>query len=120
MIDHQQHVPVPQALTQNNGTPVRQIIASVASEFGFTPADLIGQGRRAEVVNARYAAIYAVRQAKPLFSLSRIGSVFGGRDHSTIFHALQKMQRLGVPQPDGTTRAFAALTGAPSQNGEAA
>lgn len=108
MIDHQQHAPVPQAASQSGSTPVRQIIASVAADFGFTPADLIGQGRRAEVVDARYAAIYAVRQAKPRFSLSRIGSVFGGRDHSTIFHALQRMQRQGVPQPDGTTAPFAA------------
>lgn len=118
MIDQQQHAPVPQSGAQSGGTPVRQIIASVAADFGFTPADLTGPARRAEVVRARYAAIYAVRQAKPHFSLSQIGSAFGGRDHSTIFHALQKMQQQGVPQPDGTARAFAALTS--SRNGEAA
>lgn len=107
MID-QQHAPVPQPATQSGGTPVRQIIVGVAEAFGFTPADLTGPARRAEVVRARWAAIYAVRQAKPHFSLSQIGSAFGDRDHSTIFHALQKMQRLGVPRPDGTTAPFAA------------
>lgn len=118
MIDQQQHATVPQAAVQSGGTPVRQIIVGVAEAFGFTPADLIGPARRAEIVRARYAAIYAVRQAKPHFSLSQIGSAFGGRDHSTIFHALQKMQQQGVPQPDGSARAFAALTS--SHNGGAA
>lgn len=113
MIDQQQHAPAPQSATQSGSTPVRQIIASVAAYFGFTPADLIGKGRRAEIVQARYAAIHAVRQAKPHFSLSQIGSAFGGRDHSTIFHALRKVEREGVPQSPS------ALTGAPSKGSAA-
>lgn len=112
MIDHQQHAPASQAPAQGNGAPVRQIIASVATAFGLTPADLVGKGRRAEVVQARYAAIHAVRQAKPHFSLSQIGSAFGGRDHSTVFHALRKVEREGVPQPPpaftGATKGSAA------------
>jgi chromosomal replication initiation ATPase DnaA len=122
LIDQHQHAPASSAPAHDtaSGAPVRQIIASVAAAFGLTPADLVGKGRRAEVVQARYTAIHAVRQAKPHFSLSQIGGAFGDRDHSTIFHALQKMQQQGVPQPDGSTRAFAALTGAPSRKGGAA
>ncbi|MGX5776958.1 helix-turn-helix domain-containing protein [Methylorubrum zatmanii] len=112
MIDQQQHAPVVQAAAPGviSDPPIRQIIAKVATSFGLTPADLIGQTHRANVVRARHAAIHAVRTAKPHLSLGQIGRAFD-RHHTTILHALRKMESEGVPQPPTV------LTGAPSRNG---
>ena len=90
---------------------VRQIISTAAADFGFELADLTGPDTRRDLVRARYAAIHAVRQAKPRFSLPQIGSAFG-RDHTTVLYALRKMEREGVPQPPpdltGATKGSAA------------
>ena len=77
----------------------KRIIARVAEAFGFTHADIVGDGRTSDVVRARYAAIAAVREARPDLSLPRLGRLFGGRDHTTMLHAIRKMERTGVPQP---------------------
>lgn len=68
----------------------RQIIASVAYEFGIGPKDITGHCRNAEITWARMYAICEVRLANPQWSLPRIAKEFGGRDHTTILHALKK------------------------------
>ncbi|MCJ2098468.1 helix-turn-helix domain-containing protein [Methylobacterium sp. E-046] len=77
----------------------KRIIAQVAEAFGFTHADIVGDGRTSDVVRARYAAIAAVREVRPDLSLPRLGRLFGGRDHTTMLHAIRKMEREGVPRP---------------------
>lgn len=77
---------------------VREIIAAITTAFGLTAAALVGRSRCQDVVRARFAAIHAVRRAKPHLSLPQIGRAFG-RDHTTILNALRKMERDGVPQP---------------------
>lgn len=76
----------------------KRIIARVAASFGFTYADILGPRQLAPLVRARWAAIAAVREARPDFSTPRLGRVFN-RDHTSILHAFRKMERLGVPQP---------------------
>ncbi|MFB0491249.1 chromosomal replication initiation ATPase DnaA [Methylobacterium sp. OAE515] len=76
----------------------RRIIAQVAVAFGLTHADVVGPSRTAPVLRARLAAIAAVREAHPDWSLPRLGRAFGGRDHTTMLHALRKIKRVGVPQ----------------------
>lgn len=77
----------------------KRIITRIAEAFGFTYADVIGDRRTAAVMRARWAAIAAVREAHPDWSLPRLGRVFGGRDHTTMLHAIRKMERVGVPRP---------------------
>jgi chromosomal replication initiation ATPase DnaA len=77
----------------------KRIITRIAEAFGFSYDDIIGDGRTARVVRARYAAIAAVREAWPNKSLPQLGRCFGDRDHTTMLHALRKMEREGVPQP---------------------
>lgn len=80
----------------------RRIIARVAAEFGVSVGEITGRAREARVLRARFAAIHAVKQAQPGLSLTRMGLHFGGRDHTTILNAYVRMERDGIPQPDGT------------------
>ncbi len=72
--------------------PVRTeaILAESASYFGVTVDDLRSQNRSRPIVQARQIAMYLVRDLTDL-SLPRIGAVFGGRDHTTVLHACQKI-----------------------------
>lgn len=76
----------------------RHIITQVAEAFGYTHADIVGPGRSAALVRARWAAIAAVRAARPDLSLNRLGRTFG-HDHTTIRHALRAVAAQGIPQP---------------------
>jgi chromosomal replication initiator protein len=72
--------------------PVRTdtILSEVASYFGVTIDDLKSQNRSRPIVQARQIAMYLLRDLTEL-SLPKIGEVFGGRDHTTVLHAHQKM-----------------------------
>jgi chromosomal replication initiator protein len=74
--------------------PVRtdSILAETAAYFGVTPDDLRSQNRSRPIVQARQIAMYLVRDLTDL-SLPKIGEVFGGRDHTTVLHACQKVVR---------------------------
>jgi chromosomal replication initiator protein len=72
--------------------PVRTetILAESASYFGVSVDDLRSQNRSRPIVQARQIAMYLVRDLTDL-SLPRVGAVFGGRDHTTVLHACQKI-----------------------------
>jgi chromosomal replication initiation ATPase DnaA len=78
------------------------IIGQTAKAFGVQRRDVVGHSRKALLVRARFAAIHAVKQSHPHLSLLKLGRLFGGRDHTSILTALRKVERDGVPQPDGT------------------
>ena len=75
---------------------VMQIIDRVAAEHEMTRADIIGRSRRRDVVNARYAAMFAVADHFKQISYPRLARIFD-RDHSTIMHAFQTRGRTKVP-----------------------
>ncbi len=64
-----------------------------AAELGFTFAQIRSQDRHRKVTFARQLLIYEVKQ---LFDRSypEIGRLFGGRDHTTILHAVKKIAKL--------------------------
>lgn len=74
--------------------PVRTeaILAETAGYFGVTVDDLRSQNRSRPIVQARQMAMYLVRDFTDL-SLPKVGEVFGGRDHTTVLHACQKVVR---------------------------
>ena len=53
---------------------------------------LRGQSRGREVVNARQIAMYLMRRMICM-NLADIGKEFGDRDHSTIMHSLDKVEK---------------------------
>lgn len=70
----------------------RQISAVVARHFELTVSDLKGPSRRQHVVEARAAAMYLCRSLTDA-SLAAVGRHFGGRDHTTVIHACQKIEQ---------------------------
>ncbi|MER9937436.1 helix-turn-helix domain-containing protein [Mesorhizobium sp. M0088] len=71
-------------------TKTQQIIADMAHQHGVTYADVISKSRRHHFVKARTEAIWALKDWNPSLSLPQIGRLMGGRDHTTILHALRK------------------------------
>jgi chromosomal replication initiator protein len=71
----------------------QEIVQVVAEHFGLRPEDLVGGGRRKEVVLPRQMAMFLVRELTRA-SLPEIGQLFGGRDHTTVLYAIQKVQEL--------------------------
>jgi chromosomal replication initiator protein len=66
------------------------VIEAVASSFHLTAADLKTRKRDKETALARQVAMYLIRQ-ETASSLAQIGSELGGRDHSTVIHACEKI-----------------------------
>ena len=76
----------------------RQITPSIILEetsdmFGFSVEDIIGASRRRPLVTARQVAMYVFREATDL-SYPAIAREFGGRDHTTVIHAVDKIGKL--------------------------
>ncbi len=72
-------------------TPER-ILSAVAERFGVKTEALLGQRRTQIVALPRQVAMYLLRQLTDL-SLTEIGRVFGGRDHTTVLYACDKIGR---------------------------
>ena len=72
------------------------IMESSARYFGISHDDLTGSSRVASIASARQIAMYLCRELTDL-SLPKIGAKFGGRDHSTVLHAVRKIsEKIGV------------------------
>lgn len=69
------------------------IISSFAKYFGIDRGVLISPTRKQEIVKARDLTAYLLREHSDL-SFPAIGRLLGGRDHSTIIHAYQKIKKL--------------------------
>jgi chromosomal replication initiator protein len=76
--------------TKNITTTANLIIGVVAKSFQLSPGDLKSSKRDKETVLARHVAMYLIRQETDC-SLSHIGKEIGGRDHSTVLHACEKI-----------------------------
>jgi chromosomal replication initiator protein len=87
-------------------TPER--IARVVSEYYSVPMDVLqGQKRDKAIVVPRQIAMFLMREETDV-SLLRIGAELGGRDHSTVLHACDKITR-EVAANDDLRREIAAV-----------
>jgi len=68
-----------------------EIIEQVSDYFRLTEDDLLSRSRKQEIAKARQIAMYLCRELTD-DSYSRIGTRFGGRDHSTVIHAYRKIE----------------------------
>ena len=66
------------------------ILDATAKTFGFTLDELCGPNRRRPLVTARQIAMYVMRELTD-FSYPAIAREFGGRDHTTVIHAVDKI-----------------------------
>ncbi len=70
-----------------------QIITKTAAVANVIEADLIGPSRKQPLARWRQIAMYLCRELTDL-SLPKIGARFGGRDHTTVIHAIEKIKHL--------------------------
>ena len=75
------------------GIPIKLIIRKTATHFRLTPLDLLSQRRTNNIVRPRQVAMFIAKKLT-LCSLPEIGRRFGGRDHTTILHAVRKINEL--------------------------
>jgi chromosomal replication initiator protein len=66
------------------------VLEAVVGHLGAKLADLQSKRRSHSVVGPRQIAMYLARKLTPM-SLEEIGGYFGGRDHSTVIYAVQKV-----------------------------
>jgi chromosomal replication initiator protein len=69
------------------------ILSSVAEFTGISVTEIIGDKRTRPVVEGRHLAMYLARELTDA-SLPKIGERIGGRDHTTVLHAVEKITKL--------------------------
>ena len=79
------------SLSDKKGTiDAIDIVETVAKYYKLSAQDLFGQRRTKNIVEPRMIAIYLINELLSM-PLAAIGDMFGGRDHSTIIHARNKI-----------------------------
>ena len=73
-------------------TPER-ILSAICHYYKQRKEDVLGKGKKAEVVKARQICAYLMCEMLSL-PLVSIGNILGGRDHTTIMYARDKMEKL--------------------------
>jgi chromosomal replication initiator protein len=72
-------------------TSIEKIQELVANYYSISKRDLVSKSRRARLAYARQVAMYLCRTYGNCI-LADIGAAFGNRDHSTVLHALKKIE----------------------------
>jgi len=78
--------------TKNNVT-IDKIIEYVCKIYNMQYDDIIGKKRPKNIAMARQVAMYLCRKITDA-SLPKIGQAFGGRDHTTVIHAYEKIEKM--------------------------
>jgi chromosomal replication initiator protein len=77
---------------------IEDIQKLVASHYSVSRADILSSRRTAAVVKPRQVAMFLAKMLTPR-SLPEIGRRFGGRDHTTVLHAVRKIEALLQSDP---------------------
>jgi len=77
-------------LPQKRNIAPDKIFEAVAFDGGVTVAELFGQNRSNKIALPRQMAMYLLRELNET-SLPQIGELLGGRDHTTVMHAIRKI-----------------------------
>jgi len=80
-------------LPQRSTIEPNSVIRAVAAAFGITNEQIYGRDRTREVALPRQVAMYLLRDAANI-SLPQIGEALGGRDHTTVIYACEKVADL--------------------------
>ena len=78
------------AISQAQNLSVDKIMDVVCKYYNVKKADLIGKKKNKEIVDPRQICIYLITELMDI-PLMTIGNAFGGRDHTTIMHARDKI-----------------------------
>lgn len=96
----------------NSGTHITKeaIIKRVCQDFGISAVDIRSPRRTQELAFARQVAMFMLRSLLDL-SLKEIGECFGGKDHTTVIHACEKIGQLKESDPAFAQRLKQLTTG---------
>jgi chromosomal replication initiator protein len=78
---------------------IDEIQTRVAEHYCIRKAEMVSARRAREVARPRQVAMYLSKQLTPK-SLPDIGRRFGGRDHTTVIHAVRQIEKLRASDPD--------------------
>jgi chromosomal replication initiator protein len=84
---------------KRNFISIEEVIRTVAKHYGLKPTDLKSPKRAKPMTQARQIAMYLCRELTNE-SFPEIGSRFGGRDHATVIHAVNKVAAQLEADPD--------------------
>ena len=73
-------------------TTAADVLKAVCAEFGIAEKDLLGPKRKRDIVRPRHIAMYLLREETES-SLVEIGRTLGGRDHTTVLHGIEKIEK---------------------------
>jgi chromosomal replication initiator protein len=85
-------LPSEEIVEPSTGLEARQIQEAVAAKFGLTVDAILSPNRTAAIARARQIAMYLTRDLTDL-SLPAIATAFNRRDHTTVMHAIRKVER---------------------------
>lgn len=69
-----------------------KVINVVADYYNLTPSQLAGRIRTQQIALARHISMYLIRELLDV-PFAKIGQSFGGKDHSTVINAINKVEK---------------------------
>jgi chromosomal replication initiator protein len=75
----------------SRNTSLKDILKAVASFYKVEEKSILEKNRKQEIVKPRQVLMYILREYFD-YSLSNIGQKLGGRDHTTVIHACDKVK----------------------------
>ena len=84
---------------QNRQISVENIQKTVAEFYNIKVADMYSKRRPANIARPRQIAMYLAKELTQK-SLPEIGELFGGRDHTTVLHAVRKIGQERTTNPE--------------------
>jgi chromosomal replication initiator protein len=97
-LDEAQAILRPHLSCNERKVTVDQIQKTVAEHYSLKQADLISERRARAVARPRQMAMWLAKQITTR-SLPDIGRRFGGRDHTTVLHAVRRIEQLKAEDP---------------------
>jgi hypothetical protein len=82
-----------------DGRLISGIQTVVASHYRIPVQEMVSDRKSRESARPRQVAMYLARKLTPK-SLPEIGRRFGGRDHTTVMHAIRQVEKLIATDPD--------------------
>jgi chromosomal replication initiator protein len=92
-IDQAKQILAGMVTSKKKTTSLKKIGLIVAEFYNITTEDILKQSRKKEFVKPRQIAMYLARKELDS-SFPTIGEFFGGRDHTTVMHAVEKVNKL--------------------------
>ena len=72
----------------------KKVIEMISTQYGISVTDMKSKKRQKKIVETRQIAMYLLKNNDELdLSLTAIGGLFGGKDHSTVISSIRKIDK---------------------------